>query len=51
MDLKELYSLRINFTVIGLTGRTGSGCSIISELLSLDYKNLERQGLREWVFR
>jgi hypothetical protein len=25
--LDELYSLRENFTIIGLTGRTGSGCS------------------------
>lgn len=47
MDLKELYSLRNNFTIIGLTGRTGSGCSKISELLSMDYVNLEREGLRD----
>ena len=46
MDLKELYSLRNNFTVIGLTGRTGSGCSKISEILSQSYHNLEK-GLRK----
>lgn len=47
MDLKELYSLRNNFTVIGLTGRTGSGCSRISELISNSYSNLEKEGLRD----
>jgi len=34
MKLKELYSLRKNFTVIGLTGRVGSGCSQIANILS-----------------
>lgn len=32
--LKQLYSLRKNFTVIGLTGRVGSGCSQIANALS-----------------
>jgi dCMP deaminase len=47
MNLKQLYSLRNNFTVIGLTGRTGSGCSKISELLSMDYNYLVEEGLRD----
>lgn len=47
MDLKELYSLRNNFTIIGLTGRTGSGCSKISELLCLDYEDFKNEGLRD----
>lgn len=34
MNLEELYSLRNSFVVIGLTGRTGSGCSKVSEILS-----------------
>lgn len=34
MKLKKLYSLRKDFTVIGLTGRVGSGCSEIAEKLS-----------------
>jgi deoxycytidylate deaminase len=34
MKLQELYSLRKNFTVIGLTGRVGSGCSEIAKKLS-----------------
>lgn len=33
MDLNQLYSLRRDFTVIGVTGRTGSGCSVISSIL------------------
>lgn len=32
--LDQLYSLRKNFTVIGLTGRVGSGCSEIAQRLS-----------------
>jgi deoxycytidylate deaminase len=45
MELTELYKLRRNFTIIGLTGRTGSGCSKIAELLSKDFISLEK-GLR-----
>lgn len=33
-DLKHLYKLRQDFIVIGLTGRTGSGCSTFAELMS-----------------
>lgn len=46
MKLKELYKHRTDFTIIGLTGRTGSGCSQISDLLSKDFNNLNH-GLRE----
>lgn len=34
MKLNKLYSLRKDFTVIGLTGRVGSGCSEIAKKLS-----------------
>lgn len=34
MNLEELYKLRQNFIVIGLTGRTGAGCTTISEIFS-----------------
>lgn len=34
--LEQLYSLRKNFTVIGLTGRVGAGCSQIAKILSND---------------
>ncbi|WP_329806179.1 hypothetical protein [Flavobacterium facile] len=46
MKLKELYKHRTDFTIIGLTGRTGSGCSQISDLLSKDFNNLSK-GLRD----
>ena len=45
MKLKELYKHRTDFTIIGLTGRLGSGCTQIAKILSKDYKNLNR-GLR-----
>lgn len=34
--MNEIYSLRKNFTIIGLTGTMGSGCSKVAELLSKD---------------
>lgn len=46
MELKELYKLRRSFTIIGLTGRTGSGCSEIAKLLSSDFKEISK-GLRK----
>lgn len=34
MKLDNIYQLRKDFTVIGLTGRTGSGCTELAELMS-----------------
>ena len=34
MKLEKLYSLRKHFTIIGLTGQVGSGCSEIAQKLS-----------------
>ena len=48
MKLDHLYSLRRNFTIIGLTGRTGSGCTTIARLLSKKYNYIEKQGLRDF---
>lgn len=39
--LEQLYTLRKNFSVIGLTGRTGSGCSELAEMLSKDFSELK----------
>jgi dCMP deaminase len=39
--LDQLYSLRKNFTIIGLTGRTGSGCSDLAEILSESFESIE----------
>lgn len=47
MKLDKLYELRRNFTIIGLTGRTGSGCSKIAEILSDNFENLKKNGLRQ----
>ena len=38
--LDQLYSLRKNFTIIGLTGRTGSGCSDLAEALSKSFEQI-----------
>jgi dCMP deaminase len=47
MDLSQLYSLRTDFTIIGLTGRTGSGCTMISKMLTSDFEDLKKAGLRD----
>jgi len=39
--LDELYSLRDSFSIIGITGRTGSGCSKIAEILERKFDDLE----------
>src|SRR5690606_13386094 len=47
MKLDHLYSLRREFTVIGLTGRTGSGCTTIANLLCSNLNSIESKGLRK----
>lgn len=37
----KIYRLRRNFVIIGLTGRTGSGCTTVAETLSTKFKNLK----------
>jgi deoxycytidylate deaminase len=53
--LDQLYSLRKNFTIIGLTGRTGSGCSDLAKIFSQnfdDIKNIRRpEDLENSVFQ
>lgn len=34
--VKQIYKLRQNFILIGLTGRTGSGCSTVAKLLGTE---------------
>ena len=34
MELNELYRLRKSFSIIGITGRTGSGCTKLANILS-----------------
>lgn len=42
MQLDKLYSLRKSFTIIGLTGRLGSGCSKVARILSTaDFSSLK----------
>lgn len=53
--LDQLYSLRKNFTIIGLTGRTGSGCSELAEILSSDFSKISNirsyEDIEESVFQ
>ena len=34
--IKQIYKLRQNFIHIGLTGRTGSGCSTVAKVLGTE---------------
>lgn len=53
MNLEELYHLRKDFTIIGLTGRIASGCSTVAKTLtSNDYQlefpsNINRDNLAD----
>lgn len=38
LDLSHIYSLRNDFTIIGLTGQIGSGCSEVAEQLSRGFR-------------
>jgi deoxycytidylate deaminase/dephospho-CoA kinase len=43
--LKELFNRRSQFIVVGLTGRTGSGCSTAAELLSKPISELRLEAV------
>lgn len=38
MTTNEIYTLRDSFSIIGLTGRTGSGCTRFSQIISKEIK-------------
>ena len=38
MDLSKIYSLRQKYTIIAITGRTGSGCTEFAKRLSLGFE-------------
>lgn len=39
MDLSKIYSLRQKYTIIAITGRTGSGCTEFAKRLSLGFED------------
>ena len=47
METKKIYSLRNSFSIIGLTGKTGSGCTIFSKLISKDINSINNKMLRK----
>lgn len=47
MDIKEIYTLRDKFSIIGLTGKTGSGCTRFSKIISKPIKYSNNTMLRE----
>lgn len=56
IDISVLYSLRNDFTIIALTGRTGSGCSAVAAQISkgfvdLNYPNPSKFDLTNNTYR
>lgn len=49
MSLNNLYSLRNNFLVIGLTGRTGGGANEICEFLKSDVNPFKRMKIPNYL--
>jgi dCMP deaminase len=47
-DVKDIYSLRKSFSIIGLTGRASAGCSVIAEKLSLSEKGFIELDAKEY---
>lgn len=47
IDLSHIYNLRNDFTVIGLTGQIGSGCSEVAEQLTKGFVEGDFESLRE----
>ena len=44
MDIiKHIYKLRRDFVLIGLTGKTGSGCTTVAEMLGKDINDLRSE--------
>lgn len=40
--IEKIYRLRTSFSIIGLTGRTGSGVSKVAEILSSSFSDIEK---------
>ena len=40
----KIFNLRGGFAIVALTGRTGSGCTTVAELLKKDFKSLSLPG-------
>jgi len=49
MSTKEIYSLRDSFSIIGLTGRTGSGCTLFADIISKEIRFDETEIIRRPV--
>lgn len=41
IDLSHIYNLRNDFTIIGLTGQIGSGCTEVAEQLTKGFNNID----------
>ena len=46
--VKKIYQERSNFIIIGLTGRTGSGCTKVAEILSGKHLSLREPKKKDY---
>lgn len=50
--VEEMYDSKSNFIVLGLTGRTGSGCTTVANILEKDkFKNLDLKTPKEYDYK
>ena len=47
--VKQIYKLRQNFILIGLTGRTGSGCSTVAKILETENVQDLKSNYRDFI--
>lgn len=47
MKLNSLYELRKSFSIIGVTGRTGSGCTKFSQILEQNFRTSKQSIIRD----
>jgi len=48
--IENIYKERESFAIIGLTGRTGSGCSTVAEILSRSFDSLSLRATKEYDY-
>ena len=49
--ITKVYEERRDFIIIGLTGRTGSGCTTVADILREDFKNLKLKNPKEYDYK
>lgn len=50
-SIEEMYASKSNFIILGLTGRTGSGCTTVANILGMEnFKDLDLKVPKEYDY-